>query len=309
MNETPIKKEINVLSLFDGISCGQVAINRLNLPINNYYASEIDIDAINVTQYNYPKTIQLNDVYKWKLNFDKIINNNKIDLLIGGSPCQNFSIANINRNGIETDNLFDYYVDILHHYQPKWFLYENVSKMRKQDEAYITNKLNVAPITINSSDFSAQSRVRNYWTNIPVINTYIKNNKVVANIIDDEYIQTKYIHRSVIFDKIDNQFYCDKPNRIGYIDNLNRGNRIYSINGKAITLTRNSGGLGRCTGLYLVNNNIRRLTPLECERLQCLPDNYTSILKSDNKRYASIGNGWTVSVIEHLLSYLKNYYP
>ena len=155
---------MNVLSLFDGISCGQLALQRAGIKIDKYYASEIKNVAIKVTQANFSNTIQLGDVRK--IDLDKL---QDIDLLIGGSPCQNLSIAQASRTGLQGDKskLFWEYVRVLKYIQPKYFLLENVARAKKEDIDYISLVLGVKPIRINSSLVSAQLRDRMYWTNIP----------------------------------------------------------------------------------------------------------------------------------------------
>ena len=153
---------MNILSLFDGISCGQVALNRAGIEVDKYYASEVDKYAIQITKKNYPNTIQLGDVTKVKGRSD-------IDLLIGGSPCQGFSFAGKQLNFIDPrSRLFFEYVRILEECKPKYFLLENV-KMKKEHQDIISKYLGVDPIEINSSLVSAQNRKRLYWTNIPDI--------------------------------------------------------------------------------------------------------------------------------------------
>lgn len=156
---------MRVLSLFDGISCGQLALRRAGVKIDVYYASEIDKYAIQVTQHNFPKTIQLGDVTK--IDFTQFIG--KIDLLIGGSPCQDLSVAKKDRKGLDgsRSGLFFKYVEALETIKPKYFLLENVASMRKEDRDTITEILGVEPIMINSALLSAQQRKRYYWTNIP----------------------------------------------------------------------------------------------------------------------------------------------
>ena len=160
---------INVLSLFDGMSCGRIALERAGIKVNNYFASEIDKYAIKVTQHNYPDTIQIGDVTKIKG-----VDLPKIDLLIGGSPCQNLSLAVINNikhnKGLdgEKSGLFYEYLRLLTETKPKYFLLENVGGMRSKDKDLITEALGVEPLQINSNIFSAQDRDRYYWTNIPV---------------------------------------------------------------------------------------------------------------------------------------------
>jgi DNA (cytosine-5)-methyltransferase 3A len=156
---------ITVLSLFDGISCGQLALKRANIPVKKYYASEIDKYAIQVTQKNWPDTIQIGDVKNvWARNLPKI------DLLIGGSPCQDLSIAKNDREGLKgkRSSLFWHYVRLLRTCKPKWFLLENVASMPKESKEIITREIGVEPILINSALLSAQQRKRLYWTNIPV---------------------------------------------------------------------------------------------------------------------------------------------
>lgn len=157
---------MNILSLFDGISCGHVALERAGIKVDKYYAREIDKYAIQVTQKNYPDTIQLgdiNDFEKWDLP--------QIDMIIGGSPCQDLSIAKKGRKGLdgERSGLFWRYVDCLKKFKPKWFLLENVASMPKEAKQLISETLGVEPIMINSALVSAQQRKRLYWTNIPGI--------------------------------------------------------------------------------------------------------------------------------------------
>jgi len=169
----------NVLSLFDGMSCGQIALNKNGFEIKEYYASEIDNHAINVTQNNYPKTKQLGSVTELKTD-----NLPKIDLLIGGSPCQSFSNAGL-RNGFDgKSKLFYEYVRVLKETKPTYFLLENV-KMKKEWQDIISKELGVEPIEICSSLFSAQQRKRLYWTNINVdLSKLPKSNNVIADVLD-----------------------------------------------------------------------------------------------------------------------------
>lgn len=157
-------KHINVLSLFDGMSCGQIALNRLGIKVDNYFASEIDKYAIQVTQKNYPDTKHIGDVTKVKAK-----DLPKIDLLIGGSPCQGFSFAGKQLNFKDPrSSLFFEYVRLLNECKPTYFLLENV-KMKKEFQDTVTDYLDVEPILINSSLLTAQNRPRLYWTNIPNI--------------------------------------------------------------------------------------------------------------------------------------------
>jgi site-specific DNA-cytosine methylase len=282
----------NIISCFDGISSLQFCLNDLGIKYDNYYASEVDKNAIAVTINNYLNTIQLGDVSK--VNFSKFKN---VLLVSGGSPCQNLSVANIDRKGIngEKSKLFFDFVRCLKEVKPKYFLYENVASMSDVDKNIISEHLGCSPYELNAKDFSAQDRNRYYWTNIPFDLNYKKSNVLVKDILDYSY--TDEIHEKHI-DKI----VINKPiNRmVGYVGNKFRGNRIYNINAKSITLTASSGGVGRNCGLYYVNGKVRRFSPIEAERLQCLPDNYTKIC-TDSQRFKQLGNGWNCGVIKHIL--------
>lgn len=323
---------MNVLSLFDGISCGQIALNRLGIKYENYFAAEIDKHAIAVTKANYPNTQHLGDVTKVK-GADLP----QIDLLIGGSPCQGFSFAGKQLNFDDPrSKLFFEFVRLLKECKPKYFLLENV-KMKKEYEDIITEYLCVKPIAINSKLFSAQDRKRIYWTNLPIDNLPSENKLTVEDILEEE-VDTKYYinpKRSVVI--CENEV---KKRKIAFIGSDSQGNRIYSIHGKSVCLCGESGGLGAKTGLYalpcltpdrsekrqngrrfkpphskfytltamdkhgiLTDNFIRKLTPIECERLQTVPDGYTANA-SDSQRYRMLGNGWTVDVICHIFKNL-----
>lgn len=364
---------LTVLSLFDGISCGRVALQRANIPVAKYYASEIDKYAIQVTQKNWPDTIQLGDVKNvWARNLPKI------DLLIGGSPCQDLSIAKNDRQGLKgaRSGLFWHYVRLLRTCKPKYFLLENVASMPKEAKQIITRELGVEPILINSALVSAQQRKRLYWTNIPNITqpedkeillkyilesgqaylnkslcikaSYYKTGdanflrkdgfkatgvaepmrvpeatkKGYAEIMPGECVDltqmtSKTRRGRSMKDKSnclmanDPQYYqYVKPERLGNLQGQkdNQANRIYSVRGKSVSLNANGGGGGAKTGLYKIDLPdgeyiIRKLTPVECERLQTLPDNYTAGI-SDTQRYKGVGNGWTVDVIAHIFSFI-----
>lgn len=158
---------MKVVSCFDGISCGQVALNRIGVTDYQYFASEIDKHAIKVTQHNFPNTIQMGDIRNL-VNIAASGAFGEVDLLMGGSPCQGFSNAGKQLGFVDPrSKLFFDFVAIKNYLKPKWFLLENV-RMKKQDEDIISALMGVKPIKINSADFSAQNRVRLYWTNIPV---------------------------------------------------------------------------------------------------------------------------------------------
>jgi len=311
---------MNVLSLFDGMSCGQIALDKLDIPVNKYFAAEIDKYAIQVAKKNYPDMIHLGDV--------KEIDPNelpKIDLLIGGSPCQGFSFAGKQLNFDDPrSQLFFEYVRLLKALKPKYFLLENV-KMKKESMDIITEYLGVEPVEINSNLVSAQNRKRLYWTNIPM-----------DGLPQDKGILLKDILEPV--EQIDDvYYYSDKS--IAYME---RGNEKWQQAGnrradrytqtpdteKAFTITANfhkgvpynyfddirekskcvrSGGrlsYDRHEWDSVDTNHIRKLTVTECERLQTVPDGYTCGV-SNTQRYKMLGNGWTVDVIKHIFEGLK----
>ncbi len=305
---------INVMSLFDGLSGTRIALNNLNINCN-YYASEIDKYAIKVSQKNYPDIIQLGDVKKITGNMI-----GKIDLLIAGFPCTDVSISKRNREGLQgkQSGLFYELLRLLNEINPHYFLIENVASMKASVKEEISNLLGVQPILINSALVTAQQRKRLYWTNIPGIKQPEDRHIYLKDILEFGYtekekaycITSSYSH-AVPYDyfiKRSRQYVFNKPVRIGTIGNGGQGERIYSIDGKSITLSANGGGRGAKTGLYLFFNEIkpyiRKLMPIECERLQGLPDNFTEGV-SDTQRYKMIGNGFTMPVIEHILSYIN----
>lgn len=280
--------ELTVLSLFDGMSCGQIAIERAGLKVKKYYACEIDEYAIKVTQHNYPKTIQLGDI-------KNLAGIESVDLMIGGSPCQGFSYAGKQLNFDDPrSKLFFEFVRLLNEVKPAYFLFENV-KMKKEYEDIITNYLGVKPLLINSALVSAQNRERLYWTNIPVIGLP-KDEKIVIGDIVGKKVK-------------------EKSNDIIVLKNIypkkGQNGNIYAIRGKSKTLSAGVGivgnGIGSSNAPKIEWDNQqgwRRLTALECERLQNVPDNFTSIV-SDTQRYKMLGNGWTVDVIAFILSHLN----
>ncbi len=290
---------MNVLSLFDGISCARIALDNLGVKVDNYYASEIDEHAIKVSRNNYSDIKHIGDIR----NINSI-DLPKIDLLIGGSPCQDLSNAQ-NGLGLEgkKSGLFYEYIRLLKEIKPKYFLLENVkNKWGNTMSEYV----GVDYIEVNSAVLSAQSRPRFYWTNI--------NHPVFPNRISDETLE------SIVFNEAPKNYYLNKDGLIEYInstkqntsvskDGINkifeipkeihkdheRQRRVYSLKSKSPTLLARAD-----TTKILINGNVRKLMPIECERLQGIPDNYTSIA-SDTQRYKMIGNAFTVNVIEHFL--------
>jgi DNA (cytosine-5)-methyltransferase 3A len=421
---------MKILSLFDGISCARVACDRAGIPVEAYYASEIDKYAISISQKNYPDILQLGSVtdicygkYDGNGGYDyskesflkgrhTILDKGEgFDLLIGGSPCQDLSIAKKDRQGLSgsRSGLFYEYVRILNEVKPKYFVLENVNSMPKEAKKIITEELfGIEPIMINAALVSAQNRKRLFWVGKLVGDTY---EKVDINLPEDQGILLRDILEQEVYEKyyvkdthnyerksygakgkilkdetksptlqaamgtgggnniliVDNNGneklksntirtsgrgsgVDDKHNwdtiRIGQFNNGGQGDRIYSPEGKSDALSANGGGRGaktglycvglidgknsqgkrvystdgksvtlsvgskaggesgRRTGVYLQNEGIRKLTPIECERLQSLPDNYTEGV-SNTQRYKALGNAFNVEVVAHILKHLK----
>lgn len=295
---------MNVLSLFDGISCGQIALERAGVKVDKYYASEIEEFAISITQKNYPDTVQIGDVFN--IDYSKL---DKIDLLIGGSPCTYWSNARAKGTGRELTpdgiggQLFMQYVKALKITKPKYFLYENNNSMSKDIKKFITKELGVEPILINSSLVSGQIRRRLYWTNIPNIqepeDKGIKLIDVLEKYVDDKYYLSEKMKRYAMSSGTKN-FYIkpeinlEKARPLTTAPNKRAGTTTY------ITDDFVNGGS---------TERMRRLTPIEYERLQTLPDNYTYLTGhkfEDSKRYKAIGNGWTIDVIAHIFKNILN---
>ena len=277
---------MNILSLFDGISCGRVALERAGVKVDNYFASEIDEYAIKMSRFNHDDVQQIGNV----LNIDETALP-QIDLIMGGSPCQGFSFAG---KGLAFDDprsrLFFEFVDLIDRCKPKYFLLENV-RMKKEFLDIITEYLEVEPILINSSLVSAQSRQRYYWTNIPNVGPPEDTCSDMLQDILEPRPSRKYLAGQQLRDNYQggNQL---NPNY------KSQANRIHDIDKKAPTIM--AGSHGYANGYVNQDGDIRKLTPIECERLQTLPDNYTDGV-SDTQRYKGLGNGWTVDVVAHIL--------
>ena len=274
---------MNVLSLFDGISAGQVALERAGIKVDNYYASEIDKYAIQVTMKNYPNTIQVGDVVSLDVS-----NLPKIDLLIGGSPCQSFSTAGNGKGFNGKSGLFWEYVRILKEVKPTYFMLENVV-MKKEWEDIITEALGVKPIKINSRLLSAQNRPRLYWTNINNIDEPNDKEIKMIDVLEDD-VNLKY---AISESKIKRVLEAERGKGFFY-------NKTHEKCGTLI-----SGYYKQPTdGIYIDLGFKRRLTPTECEKLQTFPVEYTEGV-SDSQRYKALGNSWTVDVIAHIFKNLQ----
>jgi len=272
---------MNILSMFDGMSCGRIALDRAGISVNKYYASEIDKYAIKVAQANYHDTVQLGDCtspafMNW---VNAMADKGGIDMLIGGSPCQGFSSAG--RHGHFDDprsKLFWQYVKILGKLKPKYFLLENV-KMKQESMDVISDALGVEPILINSDKVSAHNRQRYYWTNIPFTGRYyepIDKGIKLCDIIEDGYVDR-------------DKSYCIDANY------WKGGNLTQYFQKRRRQLVFTDETM----------TEFRKLTPLECERLQTVPEGYTAHV-SNTQRYKMLGNGWTVDVIAHIFKGVDN---
>jgi DNA (cytosine-5)-methyltransferase 3A len=319
---------LNVLSLFDGMSCGQLALDKAEIKYNNYFSSEIDKYSIKVAQKNYPNTIQLGDINNWKSW--KLP---KIDLLMGGSPCQGFSFAGKKLNFEDPrSKLFFTFVEILKELKPKYFLLENV-KMKKEWQDIITEYLGVEPTLINSALVSAQNRERLYWTNIPNI-TQPEDRKVLLKDIVMFNDYPVVIHN--IYGGFKEDFVRVFENKSPTIRTSAGGGHIpsfvkHTLSSKEISYMNREVKDGRTHWDFSHHSSIdkdkssavvanffkgvpynvlkdwdciRKFHPIECERLQTVPDNYTEGV-SDTQRYKMLGNGWTVDVIAHILNFME----
>jgi DNA-methyltransferase (dcm) len=285
---------MRVLSLFDGISGAMVALKSIGIVTKVYYASEIDKYAIKVSEKNHPEIMRIGDV-----NNVVASNYKNFDLMVWGSPCQDLSIAKKDRKGLdgERSGLFWDALKIWKTVKPTWWLMENVASMPKEAKETISEELGVEPIMINSALVTAQNRKRLYWTNIPgvtqpddrgiLLKDIIENgetDRLKSYCIDSNY--WKGFPLSEAGRKRQGQRTCIK---LGTIDESNaQWYRVYSVEGKSTSLNGNGGGLGANTGLYEQNKAIRKLTPIECERLQGYPDNYTEGI-SNTQRYKVFG--------------------
>ena len=359
---------MNVLSLFDGMSCGQIALDKLGIKVDNYFASEIDKYAMKVTQSNYPDTKQIGSVTDVKVE-----DLPKIDLLIGGSPCQGFSFAGKQLNFDDPrSKLFFEFVRLLKECKPKYFMLENV-KMKKEHQDVISKYLGVEPIVINSRLVSAQNRVRLYWTNISGVDQPKDETVLLSDVLDDtlpscnvglkvrdksRFIKVggrmspfgakqewdspfqrvnkkgnikpgidksacltgggnsggnhsdmdilKYKPASIVGRRINKKGVREDYNKNIPITQCLQVKHNHDKSGCITTVEKDNVLSTLPPGRYINaynDNDItwRRYTPIECERLQTVPDNYTNHV-SNSQRYKMLGNGWTIDVIVHILS-------
>ena len=331
-------KKLNVLSLFDGMSCGQIALERNGIGVENYLASEIKSHAIKVTLDNYPGTIQLGDItkityddgYLYIFNSREEMNTyfneskgepierifvGEIDLVIGGSPCQNFSQICIpsKRLGLsgEKSKLFYEYLRLLNEVKPKYFLLENVSGMDDEDRKSIDNYLGVKSIRINSELVSAQLRDRLYWTNINITELPKDKNILLKDILESGYsprkkalcllegysrpTKTPYRKMRRHAKALNTLIFKDEQHYKDCMEFFNK--HFKGLPAKEADKIANELDVS-------VFDGVRDLSQLEMERLQTVPEGYT---KSVNRNEAAslLGDGWTVEVIAYIFSFLK----
>lgn len=270
-----------VLSLFDGMSCGQLALQRAGIEYKEYYASEIDKHAISVTQHNFPNTKQLGSITELKS-----YNLPKIDLLIGGSPCQSFSNARKGEGFDGKSGLFWEYLRVLKETKPTYFLLENV-KMKKEWRDIISKELGVKPIEINSSLVSAQNRPRLYWTNIPNVDAPKDKGLLFKDVLNTDYefkpLTKWFFSKWGDKQKIDTLKTIDAEKSFCLTTNKSHPKNYYLNSEKTMA---------------------RMLERDEVERLQTVPNGYTSIV-SKTEAHKMLGNGWTVDVIAHIFNGLR----
>lgn len=352
---------MRILSLFDGMSCGRIALDRAGVSVKKYYASEIDKYAQTVSEKNYPDIVRLGDVTKWQ-GWEI----EKPDIVIAGSPCQGFSFAGKQLNFNDPRSaLFFTFVDILKHYKPKYFLLENVM-MKKEYQDVISASVGVDSIEINSALVSAQNRRRLYWTNIPDVTQPKDTGIMLKDIIEDAETEKEKSYcidanyakgasfeqyrsksrRQLVFggafrgrnkenpsdrspgikteQRLEinttgkqntitsvskDSIVCYGKNYVQYDENRTGNNsqeyRIFAKNGKSGTVIKSKCSIPKIKEDETITEIFwRKLTPIECERLQTVPDNYTAHV-SNSQRYKMLGNGWTVDVIAHIFKGLK----
>lgn len=326
---------MKVVSLFDGISCGRVALERAGLPVSRYVAFEIDQNAINCSNWNYPDIEHRGSVVG--RDFSEFIG---FDIVMGGFPCQDLSLAG-KRKGLKgkRSSLFWYLAEAIEVIKPRYFLVENNVGMPKEAKETITKTLGVEPIQINSALVSAQTRKRLYWTNIPGVEQPEDRGVILKDILEDSagfigsgavrgrYVLNeegvKRVEQKLEFSQIDksnalttvckdNVILIKEASKLGYTE-IHKG-ECFDANYMGST-TRRGRRLGKKAHCVTAKNEVyfyqylggrcfRKFTPVEYERLQTLPDGYTEML-SDTQRYRTLGNGWNVDTIAHILNYIN----
>ena len=294
----------NVLSLFDGMACGRIALERANIDFDNYYASEIDKHCIAVAKDNFSDIKHLGDVNNWR-EWDI----QEIDLIMGGSPCQGFANQGKRLNFDDSrSKLFFTFVEILNHFQPKYFILENVIMNKKEWTAIINEYMGIEPVRINSNLVSAQNRPRYYWTNFEISQPADK--KIVLSDIlerDNDWRPTSIVGRKINPKTMKRE---DSNPDVPYTQCLqvkkdkSKAGCLTTVQKDSCISKLEAGRYFDCFNNYTQGVDWRYFTPIEYERLQTLPDGYTKAV-SDNQRFKMMGNGWTVDVITHILNEMK----
>lgn len=294
---------MNVLSLFDGISCARVALDKANIQVDQYLACEIDKSAISVSKSNFHDIIHLGDVQV--LNARDLP---EISLLIGGSPCQDLSQSNRWQKGLEgsRSRLFWEFVRLRDEVKPKYWILENVASMTPENRTKMSEALGVEPTMICASRFSAQCRRRLFWTNIPLAPLPRTSNQMVRDVLQPDSEVPAYCWLTE--KHLEGLKWHDQPRTAGLRHEVAAWDvnfqswRVLSIDGKAGALCAGGGGRARQTGCFaMIDGRVRTLSPVEAERLQGLPDGYTSEAGSKTGRYRGIGNGFNADVISWIL--------
>lgn len=315
--------------MFDGISCGRVALERAGLSVSRYVAFEIDQNSIKCSNRNYPDIEHRGSVVG--MDFSEFIG---FDIVIGGFPCQDLSLAG-KRKGLKgkRSSLFWYLAEAIEVIKPRYFLIENNVGMPKEAKETITKTLGVEPIQINSALVSAQTRKRLYWTNIPGVEQPEDRNIILSDILKNGYgihgnksmALTASYGGAVIWNSLERRqrtmvaepvVLYQRPggyNKGGFtvtekknppITASGQQNNVYTVT-DGVVLIQNKKGvkpykISIPDGQYL----IRPFTPEECELLQGLPAGYTEMIPK-TRRYKAIGNGWTVDAVAHILNYIN----
>lgn len=303
------------------MGCARIALERCGLPVEKYYASEVDPHAMKIVKRNWPDTAFVGGVESLSGSVLP-----EIDLLVGGPPCQDLSCASHTKTGLQGDRsgLFYEFARLLKEVAPRWWIMENVQSMKRHDRNIINRTLGLPPLEMNSSLFSAQNRRRLYWTNIPLdlfMDMPQDRMLVLRDILEDESWTERQKSHAIdagYFKSGDIETYIVKHRRqLVFKDRLAfqiavarcRGydicRRVFSRDfcSPAVVTGTSGGSIAKVP--WLGNSKLwRMLTPLECERLQTVPDNYTKGVSS-TQRYKMLGNGFTVDVVAHFLRRLQ----
>lgn len=313
------QKGMKVLSLCDGMSCGQLALKKLGIPIEAYYAAEIKDVAIKVTLDNFPNTIEIGDVNKVSYKDGILTTENgdlqvgQIDLVMFGSPCQTFSLAMITEHRVgledkEKSGLFYECYRILQEVKPKYFLMENVRSMKDKDRDFISQMMGVEPIMIDSALIAPAMRKRYYWTNIEGVEQPKKKDIPLQSILTSGYTERQKARCLTVSDsrplttsvEMFHRFYYKGFNTLVFKD------RQHYLNCKQYYDDNYKGMAAKDIPVDETDvfDGVRYLNQLELERCQTVPEGYTKIL-TRNEAADVLGDGWTIDVIAHILSYMK----